>query len=52
MVYARFDRVIPRVGGGRSDPLPCHIRQILPLDVKALRAAERDLRRQREGASG
>jgi hypothetical protein len=52
MVYARFDRVIPRVGGGRADPLPCHIRQILPLDVKALKAAEKDIRGQREGASG
>ena len=51
-VYSRFDKVIPRVGGGRSQPLPCHIRQILPLDIKALKAAEKDIRRQREDASG
>lgn len=50
-VYARFDKVIPRVGGGRSQPLPCHISRILPLDVKALKAAEKDIRSQREGAS-
>jgi hypothetical protein len=50
-VYARFDRVIPRVGGGRTQPLPCHIRQILPLDVKALKAAKKDIRHQREDAS-
>jgi hypothetical protein len=31
--------------------LPCHIRQILPLDVKALKAAKKDIRHQREDAS-
>ena len=51
-VYARFDKMIPRVGGGRTQPLPCNIRQILPLDTKALKAAEQDIRQQREEASG
>ncbi len=39
-VSARFDRVIP----GNSAPgptIPCHIQQIRPLDVKAIRSAER-----------
>ena len=51
-VYSRFDKVIPRVfGGGRPAPIPCQIREIRPLDVKALKAAEKDIRRQREQAS-
>jgi hypothetical protein len=49
-VYSRFDKVIPRAGG-RTPTLPCPIRQIRPLDVKALKSAEKDIRRQREGAS-
>lgn len=49
-VHARFDKVIPRTGAGRPEPMPCRIRQILPLDVKAIKAAESDIRRQREGA--
>ena len=48
-VYARFDKVIPRGSGGVS-PIPCPIHEIRPLDVKALRSAERDMRRQREQA--
>jgi hypothetical protein len=50
-VYARFDKVIPRTGAGGVPPIPCQIRQIRPLDVKALKSAEKDIRRQREEAS-
>jgi hypothetical protein len=52
IVYSRFDKVIPRTSTGGPEPVPCHIRQIRPLDVKALRSAEKDIRRQREEASG
>ena len=51
MVYARFDKVIPRLGGSNPPVLPCQIREILPLDVKALRAAEKAARDTREGDS-
>ncbi|MFC5576427.1 DUF6491 family protein [Lysobacter niabensis] len=51
-VYARFDSVIPRVGGGRTQPLPCHIREILPLDEKALKAAEKDIRHDAKAPAG
>jgi len=44
-VHARFDKVIAR--GGGSIGLPCHIREIRPLDVKALRASEKELREAR-----
>lgn len=44
-VYARFDKVIPRVSGN-PNPIPCHIGEIRPLDVKALKAAQKDMRRQ------
>jgi hypothetical protein len=43
-VSARFDRVFAR-GGGSSD-IPCTIRQIRPLDVKAIRHAEKTARDQ------
>jgi len=49
-VYSRFDKVIPRAGGS-TRTMPCPIRQIRPLDVKALKSAEKDIRRQREDAS-
>ena len=52
IVYSRFDKVIPRTGTGGPEPVPCHIRQIRPLDVKALKSAEKDIRRQHEEASG
>jgi len=50
-VYARFDQVIPRAFGGGARPVPCRIREIRPLDVKALKSAEQDVRerRAREG---
>ena len=50
-VYARFDQVIPRTFGGGARPVPCRIREIRPLDVKALKAAEQNARelREREG---
>ncbi|CAN5602860.1 DUF6491 family protein [soil metagenome] len=38
-VSARFDRVLAR-GGGATD-IPCFIREIRPLDVKAILQAER-----------
>ena len=50
IVYSRFDKVIPRAGGTR--PIPCQIREIRPLDVKAIKSAEQDIRRQREEARG
>jgi Family of unknown function (DUF6491) len=44
-VYARFDKVIPRrLGGGTPQPIPCWIREIRPLDVKALKAARQAAR--------
>jgi len=49
-VSSRFDKVIPRAGGS-TRTTPCLIRQIRPLDVKALKSAEKDIRRQREDAS-
>ena len=49
-VHSRFDKVIPRVGGGVPQPLPCFIREIRPLDVKAIKSAEKDMRKQREDA--
>lgn len=42
-VSVGFDTVRP-VGGGRSMTIPCQIRRIRPLDVSALRDAERDMR--------
>ncbi|MGV8960379.1 MAG: DUF6491 family protein [Stenotrophomonas sp.] len=42
-VSARFDNVIVR--GGNSGPhIPCRIETIRPLDVKALRMSEREMR--------
>jgi hypothetical protein len=53
-VSARFDKVIAHAPG--SMRLPCHIREIRPLDVKALRASEKELReariQEREAADG
>lgn len=42
-VSARFDRVIVR-GSGPMMHVPCQIQTIQPLDVKALRASEKELR--------
>jgi hypothetical protein len=52
MVYSRFDKVIPRADPGGAPPIPCQIRQIRPLDVKAIKSAEQDMRRQRQEAAG
>lgn len=41
-VWAGFDRVIPLGMGVRIPEMPCTIRSIQPLDVKAIRQAERD----------
>ncbi|NUO77669.1 MAG: hypothetical protein HOQ32_16860 [Lysobacter sp.] len=41
-VYARFDKVM--VLGQGALPFPCHIGQIRPLDVKAIKQAQRDRR--------
>ncbi|TXH66356.1 MAG: hypothetical protein E6Q88_12215 [Lysobacteraceae bacterium] len=49
---ARFDRI--HVGGAGLMPLQCTIREIRPLDIKAIRVAEKKARedRQRAGSSG
>lgn len=41
-VHARFDKVI--VPNRNRIDMPCHIREIRPLDIKALRASEKELR--------
>ncbi len=43
-VSARFDDVIVRGGGRNVGRIPCRIDQIRPLDVKALREAQREMR--------
>ena len=42
-VSVGFDRVQP-LGAGHSMTIPCQIREIRPLDVGAIRDAERDMR--------
>jgi len=44
-VYARFDKVLPLGRALGVSPMPCYIRQIRPLDVASLKAAEREIRR-------
>lgn len=44
-VHARFDRVLVR-GPGTS--MPCHIREIRPLNVRELRDAQQEIREQAE----
>ncbi|MCA0393979.1 MAG: DUF6491 family protein [Proteobacteria bacterium] len=44
-VYARFDKVLVNSPGSMG--IPCHIQQIRPLDVKAVRASEKELREAR-----
>lgn len=48
-VHARFDKVTPQVPGSGPRSMPCYIREIRPLDVKALKAAEREKRQQDDG---
>ncbi len=43
-VSARFDDVMPLGAGTASIKIPCRIATIRPLDVKALRASEKELR--------
>ncbi len=43
-VSAKFDRVIVRGGSPGMVPMPCRIDTIQPLDVKALRVSEKELR--------
>ena len=43
-VNARFDDVLPVGPGTSSIKIPCRIDTIRPLDVKALRASEKELR--------
>ena len=43
-VSARFDDVIPMGGGTGTLRIPCRIETIRPLDVKALRASEKEMR--------
>lgn len=53
-VHARFDKVLVRSPG--SIDVPCYIDTIRPLDVKALRASEKELRearlQEREAGAG
>ncbi|WP_242108532.1 DUF6491 family protein [Luteimonas aquatica] len=49
-VYAKFDKVIARDRG--SIELPCRIDEIRPLDVKAIRQAEKSARDQAAPSSG
>lgn len=49
-VYARFDKVT--VIGRNTNTFPCHIRQIQPLDVKAVKQAERDKRSAGQSSAG
>ena len=49
-VSARFDKVIAR--SGSSLDIPCSIRQIRPLDVKQVKAAEKQAREAQEASSG
>ena len=55
-VSARFDNVYVLGGGNSSMRLPCRIETIRPLDVKALKQAQKDLREakvvEREAANG
>jgi hypothetical protein len=41
-VHARFDRVVPQGSTGMT--IPCPIREIRPLDVTAIRQAQREMR--------
>jgi uncharacterized protein DUF6491 len=50
MVNAKFDKVVAR-GQGSMD-IPCQISEIRPLDVKAIRGAERTSRDQAVESSG
>lgn len=43
-VSARFDDVVPLGVGTSSIKIPCRIETIRPLDVKALRASEKEMR--------
>ena len=43
-VSARFDDVVPQGAGTSSIKIPCRIETIRPLDVKALRASEKEMR--------
>jgi hypothetical protein len=55
-VSARFDNVYVHGGGAPGMRLPCRIETIRPLDVKALKQAQKDLREaklvEREAAAG
>lgn len=42
-VYARFDKVVP-LNHGSNIPIPCYIQEIRPLDVAAIKDAEREIR--------
>ncbi|WP_149193952.1 DUF6491 family protein [Luteimonas suaedae] len=43
-VSARFDDVIVRGGGSDTGRIPCRIQEIRPVDVKAVKVAEQELR--------
>jgi hypothetical protein len=42
-VYARFDRVVPH-GSTSTTMIPCPIREIRPLDIAAIKEAQREMR--------
>ena len=50
-VSAKFDKVIAQ-GGGATMRFPCRIETIRPLDVKAIRQAEKTARDQPDESSG
>ena len=50
-VSAKFDKVIAQ-GGGATMQFPCRIETIRPLDVKAIRQAEKTARDQPDESSG
>ena len=41
---SRFDQIVPLGAGTSSIKIPCRIQAIRPLDVKALRASQKELR--------
>lgn len=48
-VYARFDDVLVLGGPRNTMRMPCRIQVIRPLDVKALRQTEKDMREAKAG---
>lgn len=51
-VYAKFDKVLAQRRGSPMSELPCPIQTIRPIDVPALRDAQRALTAERKAAAG